>query len=128
MPIDHETGLPSTGIDSNTGLPVPLPEGIPFIDPTTGRKNALVDCEIGKIIPEGPPPTDPNTGIPIDNILRIEGFSLTPHKQGLSKAEILRIEQMEQFMRTHLGYKNHEDSKVEQEAYPPQVHWPSNYY
>lgn len=42
-----DTGLPQTGIDINTGLPVPLPEHVPFIDPTTGKKNVIVDDELG---------------------------------------------------------------------------------
>ncbi len=120
LPIDSETGLPHTGIDVNTGLPLPLPTGIPLIDPSTGKKNIFVDDEIGRIIPEGPPPTDPQTGIPLENYLRIDGFGLTPYRQGLSKAEIMRIEQMESFMRTHLGYRGgFEEKKVESEAYPP---------
>lgn len=46
-PIDNDTGLPSTGIDIITGLPVPLPENVPFIDPVTGKKNVIVDEELG---------------------------------------------------------------------------------
>lgn len=42
-----DTGLPQTGIDINTGLPVPLPENVPFIDPVTGKKNVIVDDELG---------------------------------------------------------------------------------
>jgi hypothetical protein len=37
-PIDKDTGLPLTGVDINTGLPVPLPKGVDFIDPATGKK------------------------------------------------------------------------------------------
>lgn len=58
-PIDTDTGLPQTGIDVNTGLPVDLPEGVEFVDPTTGKKMQLVDLKVGRALPEGPPPTDP---------------------------------------------------------------------
>ena len=37
-PIDHDTGLPMTAIDINTGLPIPIPQGVEFIDPVTGKK------------------------------------------------------------------------------------------
>jgi len=45
----------------------------------TGKKNIIVDDELGRVLTEGPPPTDPNTGLPLDNYLKIEGFRLTPY-------------------------------------------------
>jgi len=52
----------------------------------------MVDVDIGRAIPEGPPPTDPHTGLPIDNFIWIEGIGLSKYWQGLTKAEVLRIE------------------------------------
>jgi hypothetical protein len=46
--------------------------------------------------------------MPIDNFLRVDGIGLTKYRQGLTKAEVQRIEQMEHFMRT-LGYRGNED-------------------
>lgn len=37
-PLDTDTGLPQTGIDINTGLPVSIPQGVEFIDPVSGKK------------------------------------------------------------------------------------------
>jgi len=48
----------------------------------------MIDTDIGKPIPEVPPPTDPHTGFPIDNYLRIDGIGLTKYRQGLTRAEV----------------------------------------
>ncbi len=68
----------------------------------------MIDTDIGKPIAEGPPPTDPHTGLPIDNFLRIDGIGLSKYRQGLTRAEVLRLEAMEHFMKT-LGYRGGEE-------------------
>ena len=35
-PLDPNTGLPATGVNAETGLPVALPEGVDLTDPITG--------------------------------------------------------------------------------------------
>jgi len=61
-------------------LPVPLPEGVEFIDALTGRRQNFINTDDGKAELEGPPPTDPHTGLPLDNYLKIEGLGLNRHK------------------------------------------------
>lgn len=101
-PLDPETGLPQTGINVETGLPIELPEGVDLTDPVTGKSNVMIDPKTMKLDPETHPVIDPNSGMPIMSSLRIEGRSLNSPR-GIPTETALRINQLESFVQRNEG-------------------------
>ena len=101
-PLDPNTGLPATGVNAETGLPVALPEGVDLTDPITGQPNQMIDPKTNKLDPEVHPVIDPHTGMPIQSALRIEGVSLNSPR-GIPQETAQRVNQLENFVQMTQG-------------------------